>query len=655
MKIMRMLAATLSAVILLPACAVTAASGAENQMVYRLDDLPVFSGRTKEQIGQEYGKVFAEGAGYDSSLQSTWYSVMPSTQNPYEPGVLTDDTRKVMLGMTNYCRWLAGTTAYDHSEEHSDDLQAGALVRYFDFAHSVDDSKKPEDMSDELWTQGKNAAHNIIAKGFSPDSAIIGWMNEGYSPDKKQWSTLGHRNAILSAKNDGIQYGYSSFVAIGKLDYDYWNPSENMADDFYAFPSPGYFPKNLLNASRSPWEVNFRKELLTVPSEEDVTVTITNQRSGETMVRSVKDDTVRLGSNNIIFAQPYDVTSNVYSDSYSVKIDGLQNAETGQDAVISYTVDFFDIKDFTPSSVRKISFDKTYVIYKSLDETESLRKIGGVLPKKLTVTAKSGYVCEATVSGDWVLDEENHCWTNSANPDSLPDLIDDKNGVLKEVKIPYRISDSNFYYYNYFTIAPSNAKEGESATFTVNRVDIGTDVSEVYRLTQNVNGTYSGELRFCNLTSPEFSKEGNRHCYQVDSLSGKDSGEYLSVYYNASPSYTNIYVSKSIQALSVEHNYISEVVKEPTYRETGLRRYTCSGCGESYTEEIPAITPLIGDANLDGKVTVDDATCVQKAQAEIMTLDEIQKSAADVNRDGSIDITDVTLIQMFAAELILSF
>ena len=69
-------------------------------------------------------------------------------------------------------------------------------------------------------------------------------------------------------------------------------------------------------------------------------------------------------------------------------------------------------------------------------------------------------------------------------------------------------------------------------------------------------------------------------------------------------------VSNRFQTLSVAHNYTSEVVKEPTYREAGLRKYTCSVCGDSYDEEIPALTPITGDVNPDGKVSVDDATCV---------------------------------------------
>lgn len=651
----RMLTAFLSAALLLPVFAVTAVNGAENREVYDLNELSVFSGRTKEQLGQKYGEVFAQGPTYDSKDQSTWYSVMPSQQKPYEPGRLTDDTRRVMLAMTNYCRWLVGTTAYDHSNEHSDDLQAGALVRNFQFAHKVDDSNKPADMSDELWNQGKNASHNIIARGYTPDGAIAGWMNEGYSLSNKEWGTLGHRDAVLSDEYDGIQYGYSGFIAIGKIDYDYWNPSENMEDDFYAFPSPGYFPQSLLNPSRSPWEVNIKSGLLTVPSEDDVAVTITNLRSGVKMERGVKDDTVKVGDGYIVFVQPDDATANQYSDSYRVEISGFQNAESGRDALITYTVDFFDVKEYSPTSVRAMNYDRTYVIYKSLNDTESLRKIGGVLPKKLPFVTKTGYICEAEVNGEWVLDEENQCWRNSANPGTLPELVDDRNGVLNELSIPYRISDSYFDSYNYFTITPGRAQEGESAVFRVNRVNISTDVSEVYRLTSNEDGTCSGELRFCNLTSPEFAQTGNHHTFTVDSLSSADSGEYLSVYYNSGSAWTEIYVGNRFQKLSVEHHYTSEIVRAPSYYEPGLRKYICGVCGDSYTEELPALTPPPGDVNLDGRVTVEDATCVQKAQVEVMALDEVQRGAADVNRDGSVDITDATMIQMYAAELIHSF
>ena len=38
------------------------------------------------------------------------------------------------------------------------------------------------------------------------------------------------------------------------------------------------------------------------------------------------------------------------------------------------------------------------------------------------------------------------------------------------------------------------------------------------------------------------------------------------------------------------HSYSSEITKAATCKETGIKTYTCSICGDSYTEEIPQLT-----------------------------------------------------------------
>ena len=63
-------------------------------------------------------------------------------------------------------------------------------------------------------------------------------------------------------------------------------------------------------------------------------------------------------------------------------------------------------------------------------------------------------------------------------------------------------------------------------------------------------------------------------------------------------------------------------------------------------------TIVYGDVNGDGSVTIDDATLVQKAVAELAELDAKQQKAADVNGDDSVTIDDATLIQKYVAEII---
>ena len=91
----------LTAALMLSTGAVTTAGAAQNEtVILDLDELPAFKGRTMEQIGEKYGEVSAAAPTYSDNDPSTWYSVAPSLENPYEPGVLTEDAHKAMLAMT---------------------------------------------------------------------------------------------------------------------------------------------------------------------------------------------------------------------------------------------------------------------------------------------------------------------------------------------------------------------------------------------------------------------------------------------------------------------------------------------------------------------------------------------------------------------------
>ena len=72
-------------------------------------------------------------------------------------------------------------------------------------------------------------------------------------------------------------------------------------------------------------------------------------------------------------------------------------------------------------------------------------------------------------------------------------------------------------------------------------------------------------------------------------------------------------------------------------------------CGVTQIGELKI---CIGDVNADGKITIDDATLVQKAVAELVVFDSVQQKAADVTGDGIVTIDDATMIQKYVAELI---
>lgn len=74
----------------------------------------------------------------------------------------------------------------------------------------------------------------------------------------------------------------------------------------------------------------------------------------------------------------------------------------------------------------------------------------------------------------------------------------------------------------------------------------------------------------------------------------------------------------------------------------------CASAAETTTEA--NTTVLLGDVNLDGEVTISDATLIQKALAKLATLDEVQAAAANVSTGDEVNIKDVTMIQKWLAK-----
>lgn len=63
----------------------------------------------------------------------------------------------------------------------------------------------------------------------------------------------------------------------------------------------------------------------------------------------------------------------------------------------------------------------------------------------------------------------------------------------------------------------------------------------------------------------------------------------------------------------------------------------------------------LGDVNMDGDITVIDATEVQKYVAQLVAFTNDQFTAADVDHDGTITVKDATTIQKFVVDLISNF
>ena len=83
------------------------------------------------------------------------------------------------------------------------------------------------------------------------------------------------------------------------------------------------------------------------------------------------------------------------------------------------------------------------------------------------------------------------------------------------------------------------------------------------------------------------------------------------------------------------------------------REYTVVVGNSSVIQDVKIC--LLGDVNMDGTVSIPDATEVQKGLAGLVTLDEYQNKLADVNKDGNVSIIDATQIQKYIAGIIDKF
>ena len=429
-------------------------------------------------------------------------------------------------------------------------------------------------MDDELWQKGFNLDHNILAMYATPFGSITSWMNEGYSLSNGTWDTTGHRMALISPQYSSVQFGYSGHVSIGKICE---SRNTGYTEPFSAFPAAGYMPDNVVYPDECVWSTYLNKDYVKVQNPGNVLITVKNLTTGESYICKSSDSTASISTSTIDFVQPKDATNHKYVDNYSVTITGLKDVKTGDDATIKYEVKFFDVSQLAQSYVKSVSpegFSKL-VVYKSMNDTESLKKIAAVLPKKVKIVADSGLEATVGLKGDWVLDEKNKCYTNEAKPENLPGNISDKLGILKKISVTYEISDDGYDAYNRIGIKGTVA-EGNTVKMYVYRTMMSAQHSKIFKIYNKGNGIYSGIEKFDRYTSKEFDAEESSKTeypydyYNFGPLKASDSGEYISIYYSDDEYFKEAYVSVSIVNINIKSTETTEPgTTEPGTTEPG--------------------------------------------------------------------------------------
>ena len=506
---------------------------ADGLNTYNANEWEEFKGRTKEEIAEKYSEAIKAGPTYVDRDSSTYYIVEPSLEGTGTGGQLTEDTHIAMTEMSNYYRWLAGVTPLAKTSEHNDGLQAGAYIRpNSNFGHNLSGVTKPDNIPQELWDAGK-VAHNILSWNSTPRGSITNWINEGQYLFDSRLSTVGHRHAIISPTTYSINFGYAGATGIGKLVMRMEEPRT----PFTAYPAPGYMPTNAISLMESAWSIEPDRHVMKYDSIDDVTVTVKNLNTNESYeCTTANGDLIEDGntlSPVLVFSHP-DLDSFSYQDKdkFQVDVTGFKNVTTGEDIALTYTVEFFDIKDYIESTVESVTLEDydEIVITKKVNTQETLQTISKMLPSNVKVTADSGKTLTISTLSDWKVDENKKCFYVAGDASELPSNIKDSENKLARIEIPYSVDDG----IGTLSFNDSYPVIGQSGRFEMGVLSTKPSTEFTYELYQVVDGTPT--LRF-DENDEQTTTGVYRVFFNFDSLTKDDEGTYIGIYYDDSTAY----------------------------------------------------------------------------------------------------------------------
>ena len=568
--------------------------------------------RSKEDIASKY----AVGA-IDESVPI--YITEPSYVSPYKAGITTDAYLAELVDNLNYYRYLAGVPEIEESTTNDPELQTAEVIQtlfvetYRRLTHYLyNEFPKPDDMDQEFYDLGANANHNIISYGM-PQEPVFFFFDESIFNEEDPKN--GHRMALLSAEVVKEDFGVGEKTIYGRSTKNI-NNYNRMTNDFAAYPSPGYFPKQDF-ADISDWDIylNTQKfKVLTSDQVKNVVVTFRNLRTGETEERSYQDENLRFeyscGITNCLYLRFSILQPSregiYYDDEYEVTVTNLID-KNNEPVDLHYTVKFYDRLEGTEVNLERAEYD-LYLNTILYDGEFNQNLLDGALDglgmtMELEGNYKYHYVPDNYIFRNYTSTYGYDYYQAFPNYNKLPDYINDVDNVLDDKYITVWGSTNPAVYNFTYNDVSYNKDSGESVTLTVDDVNWAYDGTAIYYWVKEKDGVFydlDDESKYSttgltltvnNLTAAD---SGN---YYLTALLTSD--YYYSIYYLSKP--LNLTVNVSITKGDMNGNSKIDLADIIVL----LKKYLN---GDATEEEI-----VHGDMDNDGNIGLKDIIILLKS------------------------------------------
>lgn len=275
------------------------------------------------------------------------FDVEPLDSAPYRAGVLKEQIQKDTINQINFFRWLYGfnntiTIKADSMENNS--KGAVLLSAINELTHYP---TKPDDMDEEFYNEAYSACNQSnCAWGSGMTSSVLLYVDDS----KNRQPNVGHRQSILDLNGNQASFGkcdsYSTLaIHSGK--------NELNNDDFYSWPSAGYFPTNYIY-SDTLWSI-------AIPSQKYKIENVEVNVSYNNVVYNVSDIKISpwYDCYTLYFPLPKDLINAGFKiepgSRINVEVKGIKDSSS-KNYVIQYTTEFFGM-----SKVSYVILDRTYV------------------------------------------------------------------------------------------------------------------------------------------------------------------------------------------------------------------------------------------------------------------------------------------------------